>query len=464
MQKSIMLGGMAITVGLTALVLGAKPTEAAYTRTPEVVFHQGASQVESFFAYAKSFTGGVEVAAGDINGDGVDEIITAPGAGGGPHIKVFSQEGQVISQFFAYSESMRSGVNVAVGDLDGDGMAEIVTVPKAGQAPQIRIFSSLGEPRFTPSFLAYDANFRGGVNIAIGDIQGDGFGEIFTAPESGGGPHVRSFDRYGKLLSSFFAFHQKFTGGVSLATADVYGDGTDELITGVARYEAPVVKVYDLSEGQRIIGSFNAFDAAFKGGVNVAAGDLDGNGREEIVASAQSGGGPHVRGFTADGHTLSINGNVFESSFRGGVNVAVGYFSGSADTVISGPSAWLAEGRADIEKYIEVDISEQRLYAYQDGRLVKTFLVSTGLPGWDTRPGSFAISQKVYSKDYSGAGYYFPNTLWNMRFDGSRLLHGAYWHNNFGKKRSHGCVNLPYAQAEWLYNWSAVGTPVTVRN
>ena len=90
--------------------------------------------------------------------------------------------------------------------------------------------------------------------------------------------------------------------------------------------------------------------------------------------------------------------------------------------------------------------------------------MSTGLVGTPTRPGNFIISQKVYSKNYSGPGYYLPNTLWNMRFDGQRLLHGAYWHNNFGHPMSHGCVNIHYDNAKWLYENTPIYTEVIVKN
>ncbi len=452
-------------IGAAALMLWPSPGQAEYTREPEVHVYSGSTQQSSFLALPKGFDGGVEVASGDINGDGTSEVILAPGTGGGPQIRIFDQQGVLMGQFFAYDKSLRTGLNVAVGDLDNDGQDEIVTVPKSGGSSQVRIFDAHGDAKFVPSFLAYGDTFEGGVNLAVGDLNGDGFGEIITAPESGGGPHVKVFDRYGNLLNTFFAFHEKFRGGVSIATADENGDGDDELIAAVSRYEAPVVKIYEMNGAQRIISTFHGLDKNFKGGAQVAGGDINGDGDDEILVAAHVGGGPQVRGFEPDGKLTTINGYVYEQDFRGGVNVATGDLDGDGkDEILTGPSSWGAEGRTDIEKYVEVDISQQRLFVYQEGRMIKSFLVSTGLPGYDTRPGSFRVSQKILKKDYSGPYYYFPNTMWNMRFDGSRLLHGAYWHNNFGRKKSHGCVNIPYSEARWLYSWADVGTTVIVKS
>lgn len=120
-------------------------------------------------------------------------------------------------------------------------------------------------------------------------------------------------------------------------------------------------------------------------------------------------------------------------------------------------------------KSIVVDISEQRLSAFENGQLVNSFLVSTGVPSHETPRGTFTIFRRIYSvwyRGYNNDGTYwsYPNTLYNMEFKSSYLLHGAYWHNNFGRKMSHGCVNIAYVNAEWLWNWSEIGTPVITQN
>lgn len=114
-------------------------------------------------------------------------------------------------------------------------------------------------------------------------------------------------------------------------------------------------------------------------------------------------------------------------------------------------------------KQIVVNLTEQRVYAYENGALVRTSIVSTGMWGTPTVTGDYRIYWKLTSQTMSGPGYYLPGVPWVMYFYQGYALHGTYWHNNFGQPMSHGCVNLPTDEAEWLFRWAEVGTPVNVR-
>ena len=122
------------------------------------------------------------------------------------------------------------------------------------------------------------------------------------------------------------------------------------------------------------------------------------------------------------------------------------------------PAAAVGTGRS-----IVVDLSDSRIYAYEDGRLVRNVLASTGLPGTPTVQGDYAIYVKYPAQLMSGPGYYLPDVPYVMYFYEGYGIHGTYWHNNFGVPMSHGCVNLPTPEAEWFYNWASVGTPVHVQ-
>ena len=99
-------------------------------------------------AYNAAFTGGVFVAAGDINGDGQADIVTGPGAGGGPHVRIFSgAAARVLGEYFAYSAAFSGGVNVAAGDVNGDGTADVITGAGAGGGPHVRVFSGVDQRR-----------------------------------------------------------------------------------------------------------------------------------------------------------------------------------------------------------------------------------------------------------------------------------------------------------------------------
>jgi len=113
-------------------------------------------------------------------------------------------------------------------------------------------------------------------------------------------------------------------------------------------------------------------------------------------------------------------------------------------------------------KWIDIDLSEQRITAYQNTTPLKSVLVSTGLAWTPTPMGRFAIYVKIPSQTMSGPGYYLPGVPWVMYFTGAYAIHGTYWHHNFGHPMSHGCVNLTIADAKWFYDWAEIGTPVII--
>jgi len=113
-------------------------------------------------------------------------------------------------------------------------------------------------------------------------------------------------------------------------------------------------------------------------------------------------------------------------------------------------------------RWIDVNLSEQRVYAYEGDVIVNSFIVSTGTARTPTVTGKFKIWIKLKSTTMSGPGYYLTNVPYAMYFYKGYGLHGTYWHNNFGTPMSHGCVNLTTADAGWLYNWAFEGTVVNV--
>jgi LysM repeat protein len=112
--------------------------------------------------------------------------------------------------------------------------------------------------------------------------------------------------------------------------------------------------------------------------------------------------------------------------------------------------------------WIDIDLSAQRLTAYQSSTAVRSTLVSTGLPRTPTPTGQFRVYVKYASTTMSGPGYYLTNVPYTMYFYRGYGIHGTYWHSNFGHPMSHGCVNLPTPEAQWLYNWASVGTLINI--
>ncbi|MFH0856605.1 MAG: S8 family peptidase [bacterium] len=232
---------------------------------PQVkIFNQDGDIKKEFLAYGENFKGGVSIAAGDLNNDGINEIITGTGKGGGPQVRVFDMNGRLKLQFFAYAESFHGGVNVASGDADGDGITDIITAAGKGGRSHIKVYNNKGMVK--SQFFAYNRNFFGGVNIACGDLNKDGKDEIITSPLSDGGPHIKVFDADGNLKSEFFAYERNFFGGVNIASGDIDNNGINEIITGQADNNSEI-KIFDIAGNKKI--GFDGFGKNFRGGVNV---------------------------------------------------------------------------------------------------------------------------------------------------------------------------------------------------
>ena len=203
----------------------------------------------------------------------------------------------------------------------------------AGSPPLVRVFNSDGSIRY--EFFAFDPNFRGGITVATGDVNGDNVEDVIYGAGAGGLPLVGVLDgATGQVISIFFAFDPAFRGGVTVAAGDLNGVGPDEIILGVQK-GAPIVQVFSLNGTQA--GAFFAFDPAFQGGVNVAAGDFNGDFLDEIVASTGAGGLPIVGVY--NGQTFQTQNLFFayDTAFRGGVTVAAGFTNQAV--IITGPGA-----------------------------------------------------------------------------------------------------------------------------
>jgi hypothetical protein len=265
------LGGVRVAIGdVNGDGILDRITAAGPTGTPHVeVFDGGTATVlASFLAFADMTPGGLYVASGDVDNDGRADIVVGRGSGDS-QIRVFSgRTGAVIRDFDAFGPAEPDGVRVGVADVNGDGFADIIAGAGPGAPPTVQVFNG-ATLAVLATFDAYAGWIGDGIYVAGGDVNGDGFGDIITGAGAGGGPHVRVFDGVTFTeLASFFAFDPAFPGGVRVAAADLNGDRQAEIITGMGPGGQPSVRVFDLEAG--MLGDFLAYDAAFTGGVYVA--------------------------------------------------------------------------------------------------------------------------------------------------------------------------------------------------
>ncbi len=247
------------------------------------------------------FAGGIRTATGDFNKDGVIDYVLATGPGTVAVVQVIDgATGGILFQVTPF-EGFTGGAFVAAGDMTGDGAAELVVTPDEGGGPRVVIYRGGDFAPLVSYFAIDDANFRGGVRPAVGDINGDGFADLAVSAGFGGGPRISLWDgqRLGKLefvnlVPDFFAFEQELRNGAFVAIGDVDGDGFGDLVAGAGPGGGPRVKVYSgtsllsLGGGGTVpFADFFAGNVNNRGGVKVAAKNLDGDKFIDVV----TGGG-----------------------------------------------------------------------------------------------------------------------------------------------------------------------------
>src|SRR5262249_40351845 len=214
-----------------------------------------------------NYSGGVSVAVGDVNGDGVEDVVTGtgPGAPGG-HVKVFDgATGTEIRSFLAFP-SYAGGVSVAAGDINDDGKADLIVAATGSAGGHVKVFDGQSNALIR-SFLSFPG-YTGSIVVAAGDVDGDGKADVIVGAGAGTGGHVKAFSGAdSSLLRSFLAF-AGFSGSISVAAGDVDGDGRADVLVGAGPGADTHVEVFS-GPANTLIRSFDAFDGM--GGVRVGA-------------------------------------------------------------------------------------------------------------------------------------------------------------------------------------------------
>lgn len=263
----------------------------------------------------------LSLSAGDVDADGQEEMIVGAGAGEEPRVRVINSAGKVRQQFLAFDKSFRGGVNLAGADLDGDGKAEIIAVQASAGSGQVRIFNNAG--KLQKQFLVDSKRWRGGLSVAVGNVDGQGTPEIIVGYGQGSEPMIKIFSSSGRLTSAFLAYEKKFRGGVRVASANLDGrrnHNSAEIIAAPGRGRDPLVKIFD--NRAAVKKQFLAYTRNWQGGVFVAAGDLNNDGLAEIATGVQPGGAPHVRVFSGKGELMESF-YAWDESFNGGANIGI---------------------------------------------------------------------------------------------------------------------------------------------
>ena len=240
---------------------------------------------------------------------GFPQFAVGADAGGAPVARFFNADGSPRSDVPAFTASFRGGVRTAAGDFTGDGIADVVVGTGPGIVTSVRVLDGVtGVELF--AVQPFEDAFTAGVFLSVGDITGDGRSDLCITPDEGGGARVRLYSGAGftQILDDFFGIDDtNFRGGARSAIGDLDGDGKSELIVSAGFGGGPRITVWrgsSLAAGVHKgadIANFFAFETALRNGSYVAAGDVNGDGTSEIIFGAGPGGGPRVRIFSGLG-------------------------------------------------------------------------------------------------------------------------------------------------------------------
>lgn len=334
----------------------------------------------------------------------------------------------------------------------------------------MRIFDQHGNWKFVSGFWADDKDtYRSGVRVSAGDMNGDGLSEIITTT-FGDKMTIRFFNRFGQEVAETVELDDGsyFEPG-EVMSIDLGDDGVNELIVNYGFGNAPELNVLQ-NDGEKL-NSFMAYHPGFGGGIDMSGGIE--NGENVFVTGAGFTGGPHVRFLNSFGEPIkNLTFFVYPEDFKGGVNVSAADIDndGQLEYIVA-PRIVFTPGDKFWPKHIEVDISTQQLHAYQYGKLVRSFYISSGKWSHPTPLGEFKVYRKrrsVHMRWSYGTNhpdnYDLPGVPYVLSFTGAYTIHGTYWHSNFGHRMSHGCVNMYTPHSKWVYEWAPMGTPVIVHN
>lgn len=420
------------------------------------------------YAYRLSYSDGTEttidlpfdainsVAVTDLGGDGTSELVFGAPTGTDPKIYITRLDGSVVNEWYAYDPKFRGGVNVATGDIDGDGVPEIVTAPAQNGGSHIRVFDGYGKPKGTLGFFATDESYVGSTLVSIIRDEKQNTELISAITSFQNVLTLALFSATGDKVERV-TIEQNPKVAYSLNRIDLGGDGYDELLL-VGSNEKNMPTAYLLRTDGSLINSFLI--------------GVDDDVIAHPIRSDKSAGEIIVVGHERRESTEQYDGYGAKLNETQGIDLLAG--SQTINVLTNGEVKQLTMPYRSVAasyagKAIVIDLSDQQLSYFENGFRIATTDTSTGKPGYETPVGTYAISSKTdraYSKTY---GLYMP--YW-MSFIGSAYgIHelpewpGGYKEgaDHLGKPVSHGCVRVGVGAAEMLYNWADVGTTVVVQ-
>lgn len=264
-------------------------------------------------------------------------FIAIKGQNSNGHVTRWSFGGTLLHEFLPFTEGWSNSGDIATGDVTGDGNQDVIIARGSSNSPaQVRVFTEEG--LLLTRWRAFN---RGAIKVATGDVTGDGKAEIIVGSSKRQITTVRVYKRNGTLLWESHPFNDNPKSGLDVTAADIHGDGIDEIIVATGSGTTGRIAVI-ANDGSAVLKRFKPFGPSFKGGINIAAGDVTGDGKAEIITAAQSKKHGKIKTFSGRGKKTDIVFYPFGKTFTGGSDVGLLQWddnSGALELVITQASA-----------------------------------------------------------------------------------------------------------------------------
>lgn len=241
----------------------------------------GTSVRNGFFIFEDNYKGGDKIAHIDLDGNGKRDLLVVTKN----KLLAWRDDGQPFMKVYPYTASYPGELNVSIGDLNNDGYWEVYVAPEAGYAYPIKIYTRHGR-QMKRDWYPFGGDYKGGYSLAVGRLSSIRSKNLVVAKKTEE-PLISIFDYNYNMAYQWFAFDRNFGTGVNVATGNVDGVGLDELIVGAGVGANPVVRIYNVN-GKQLYNEIKLYSSLGKPGVEVLSADVDFDGKDDIIG--MSGG------------------------------------------------------------------------------------------------------------------------------------------------------------------------------